>query len=353
MPRTIWKGLISFGLVEIPVGLYPALRPDEISFSLLDKRDVSPVGYKRVNKTTGEEVPKEDIARGYEVERGHFVLLDEEDFRRANVEATRSIDILHFVEGSSIDPRLFDKPYYVAPLRRGSKAYALLRAALERSGKVGVAQVVIRSRQYLAAVLVRDEAIVVEILRYPHELRDMDDLELPEKDLEALGVRSSELKMAERLIAELTEPFEPTKYRDEYRDDLLALIKEKTEEGKMAAVRPPTAEEPVEAVEPVDLMALLRRSIEREGNGARKVRRDAGRHATPPPKDGGRRQETRAKQKSDDGERGATTKPRRGGSRSRGAPKSNGGKETAPSSAGKSAPRDRRRGRKRGARPTK
>ncbi|MFW6369327.1 MAG: Ku protein [Myxococcota bacterium] len=278
MPRTIWKGHISFGLVEIPVGLYPALRPDEISFTLLDKRDVSPVGYRKVNKTTGEEISNAEIAKGYEIEPDRFVLLEDEDFRRANVEATRTIDIMHFVEGGAIDPRLYDKPYYVAPQRRGSKAYALLRAALERSGKVGVAKLVMRSRQYLAAVMVRGPVIVIEILRYAHELRDARELDLPDTDLAALGVRDSELRMAERLIDDLTEDFDPTEYRDEYRADLLSLIHEKAEAGAMAEARPPPPEE-VEVREPVDLMALLEKSLSSEADGERRAQGNGRRKA--------------------------------------------------------------------------
>ena len=270
MARTIWKGNISFGLVEIPVGLYTATKSTEsLSFSLLDKRDHSPIGYRKVNKRTGEEVAKDDIVRAYEVEDDHFVVVTDEDFAAANVEATHTIDIIGFVDREAIDPRYFDKPYYVGPTRRGSKAYALLRETLRRTGKIGIAKVVIRSRQHIGAVIPHDNVLVLEILRYGAELRQPDELELPGEDLASLGVRDAEVRMAEQLVEQLTTEFDPNEYRDEYRDDLLALIHRKAEAGETAAVAQPAPEaEEERGAEVVDIMTLLKRSVERAGGRA-------------------------------------------------------------------------------------
>lgn len=270
MARTIWKGNISFGLVEIPVGLYTATKSSEdLSFSLLDKRDFSPIGYRKVNKRTGEEVAKDDVVRAYEVEDDHYVVVTDEDFAQANVEATHTIDIIGFVERDVIDARFFDKPYYVGPTRRGSKAYALLRETLRRTGKIGLAKVVIRSRQYLGAVIPHDNVLVLEVLRYGHELRQPDELELPGEDLEGLGVREAEVRMAEQLVDQLSTDFRPDEFRDEYRDDLLAMIHRKAESGDMAAVAQPVPEAEEEAGgEVVDIMTLLKRSVARAGGQA-------------------------------------------------------------------------------------
>jgi len=260
MPRTIWKGNLSFGLVEIGVGLYPASRADDVHFSMLDKRDLSPIGYKKVNKRSGEEVAAKDIVRGYEVERDHFVVLTDEDFEAANVKATHTIDIVAFCDAAEIDLRYFDTPYYLAPTQKGSKAYALLRETLRRTKKVGIARVVMRSRQYLAAVLPVDSILVLDVMRYAYEIRDPAELEVPADDLSKLGVRESELKMADMLVDSLTQEFDPSQWRDEYRDDLMALIEKKAEGGTVAVAKGP-GEEP-ETGKVVDLMSLLKKSLE-------------------------------------------------------------------------------------------
>jgi DNA end-binding protein Ku len=266
MPRALWKGSISFGLVNVPVGLYSAeQRDDGVSFSQLDKRTMSPIGYKRYNKSTGEDVPWEEIVRGYEYESGQYVVLDDEDFERANVKATRTVEILDFVDADRIDPVYFDKPYYLAPLN-ASKGYALLRETLRRTGKVGIARVVIRTREYLAAVIARGPMLLLDILRYPYEIRASDDLEVPGEDLEALGVSEKELKMAELLVEQMVEEWEPAKYKDRYRDDLLARIQEKIAAGQTESLAPlPSADEESASAEVVDIMSLLKRSVEQVG----------------------------------------------------------------------------------------
>jgi DNA end-binding protein Ku len=263
MARAIWKGSISFGLVSIPVGLFSAETRDEISFRQLDKKNLSPVGYKKYNKQTGNEVELEDIVKGYEYESDRYVLVSDEDLKRANPEKTQTVDITDFVQLDEIDAEYYDKPYYLAPLKKnGAKAYALLREALKRSGKVGVAKVVIRTREYLSAVVPHGEVLVLEILRYPHEIRGVDDLELPGDDLEKLGVTDREVKMAEMLIEGMTAEFDPSKYHDTYRDDLMALIHQKIESGQTEVLDETPAPEAEEPRGVIDIMALLKKSVE-------------------------------------------------------------------------------------------
>ena len=263
MARAIWKGSISFGLVSIPVGLFSAESRDEISFRQLDKKNLSPVGYKKYNKETGKEVELEDIVKGYEYEDDRYVLISDEDLKRANPEKTQTVDITDFVDLEDIDPEYFDKPYYLAPLKKNAKAYALLREALKRSGKVGIAKVVIRSREYLGAVIPHNEVLVLEILRYPHEIRGVDDLELPGDELEKMGVTDREVKMAEMLIDGMTAEWDPSKYHDSYRDDLMALIHKKIESGQTEVLdESPAPEVDAEPKGVIDIMSLLKKSVE-------------------------------------------------------------------------------------------
>src|SRR6266850_1619669 len=234
MPRGLWKGAISFGLVNVPVELYSAhKRSAELDLTMLDKRDLAPVGYQRVNKASGKEVPWEDVVKGYEYEDGKYVVLSEEDFRRANPEATKTVDIVAFVELAEIAPIYFETPYYLGPGKRGEKAYALLRDAMAKAGKAGIATVVIRTKQYLAALIPRDEALVLNTLRYHKELKKPEDLEIPEK-LKGVKVTSKELEMALRLIEEMADEWQPEKYHDTYHEDLLKSV-EQTHKPKRAA----------------------------------------------------------------------------------------------------------------------
>jgi DNA end-binding protein Ku len=259
MARAIWKGSISFGLVNIPVGLYSAESRDEIHFKMLDRKTLSPIHYKRMAEEGGKEVAWEETVRGYELEKGHYVVLSDEDLKRASPEATQTIDILSFVDLEDISPLYFDKPYYLAPDSKGTKAYTLLRETLRRTGKVGIAKVVIRTRQYLAAVVARGEVITLEILRYAHELRDADELDLPSGKE---GVTPRELQMAERLVEGMVEAWKPEKYKDDYREDLMKLIEERAKAGELEG-----SDEPVPKAKPargqvLDLMALLKESLE-------------------------------------------------------------------------------------------
>jgi DNA end-binding protein Ku len=217
----IWKGHITFGLVSIPVALYPAESRDELDFTLLDKADKSPIGYRKVNKATGKEVPKERITRGFETAKGRYVIVSDEDLRRASPERTQQIAITSFVDPAEVDPRYYDRPYYLEAVSKQEKGYALLRETLRKTGKMAIATVVIHTRQHLAAVIAEEQALVLDLLRYPQELRDPSHLNLP-GNLKALGISEKELKMAERLVEQWSSP--GSSKWDEYRDELTAFI---------------------------------------------------------------------------------------------------------------------------------
>ena len=267
MARAFWKGSISFGLVDIPVTLRPAIETHELSFSLLDRKDFSPVGYKRYNKSTGEEVPWDRIVRGYEYEPDEYVVLSEEELKRANIEATQTIEILEFVGKSEIDAVYFDTPYFIEPQKRGSKSYTLLRAALENSDRVGIARVVLRTRQRLAAVVVRDEVLMLEVLRYPYEVKKPDELDIPATSAKEAGVSQPEIKMAERLIDGMTAKWNPNQYKDEYHDDVMALVRRKVKSGQTHTILEPEKgeEKKKRRSEVVDLMPLLKKSLAEHG----------------------------------------------------------------------------------------
>jgi DNA end-binding protein Ku len=268
MARGLWKGAISFGLVHVPVELHSAQkRSSEIDLTLLDRRDLAPVGYRRVNKSSGAEVPWEEIVKGYEYEDGRYVVLSEEDFRRANPEASRTVEIAAFVELGAIPPQYFDTPYYLVPGKRGEKAYVLLRETLKRAGKAGVATVVIRTRQYLAALLAQDELLVLSTLRYADELNSPAELGGGEA-LKGAKVSSRELDMALRLVEDMSEDWEPGKYHDTYRDDLLKRIEQKVKAGQTEEITEPgeQAQAAAGGADVIDLMALLKKSVARKAD---------------------------------------------------------------------------------------
>jgi DNA end-binding protein Ku len=265
-PRALWNGNLSFGLVHIPVGLYPAEDSDELDFQLVDKRDLAPVGYQTFNKKTGREIDRDQTAKAFELSNGKLVLMNDRDFERANLKATQTLEIVDFVNLEQVDRRYFDRPYYIAPLERGAKPYALLRAALEKSGRAGIARVVIRTREHLAAVYPLGKVIVANLLRWDHELRDPAKLDLPA----ARELSRNELAMALQLIEAMSGEWKPEKYKDEYRRDLLALIRRKAKAVKAGAEvedEEPEAEEPLAEI--VDLMALLEQSVENRGSSRR------------------------------------------------------------------------------------
>lgn len=268
--RAIWKGTIGFGLVQIPVDLVTAEdRSESLSFTMLDQRNMAKVGYERVNKETGEKVPWEEVVKGYELDSGEFVVLNDSDFQRANVEATQTIDIVQFVDAADVDWIYCEKPYFLRPTKKGLKAYALLRDTLRDTGKVGVATVVIRSRQQLALVIPRGEVLVLEIIRYADQIKSEEELELPSTDVSKLNVTKAERDMAEQLVEGMTQPLDLSQFHDSYREDVLRIIHEKAERGEVNVV---TEAEPVEKKpargREIDLMAMLKRSIEQQGSKA-------------------------------------------------------------------------------------
>ena len=274
MPSKLWTGSISFGLVNIPVSLVTAEQRDGLDFTLLDKRDSSPIGYQKISKRTGKPVPGDRIVRGVEQTNGRYVVVSDTDLRRASPERSQRIDILAFVEATAIPPLYFDRPYYLEPARGGERGYALFREALRRSGKLAVASVVVKTRQYLAAVLVHDRVLVLDVVRYASELRDPSKLRLPGTALKALRISDRELKMAERLVDEMTEDWEPEKYHDEYRDELLAFIKKRGRAGQLTSA-PETEEKPAKRkrAEVIDIAELLERSLAGSGEARRHPRR--------------------------------------------------------------------------------
>lgn len=227
MPRAIWKGHVSFGLVNIPVALYPAEKRSELSFHMLDKRNKARIRFKRVNEETGEEVPWNDIVKAYDYGDGKYVEITDEDLKAAAPEKTQTAEILGFVDADQIDYVYYDKPYYLAPAKRGEKGYVLLRETLKRSGKVGIAKVVITSREHLAALVPEGEdAMALVLLRYAEEVRGLDDLEVPAGGLKAQKVSDKEVQMAEKLVEAMSTDFDPAQYRDEYRDKLMEYIEQ-------------------------------------------------------------------------------------------------------------------------------
>ena len=264
MARAIWKGTISFGLVNVPVELYPASQSQTLSFTMLDKRDFSPVGYKRYNKTTGGEVPWNDIVKGYEYEKDQYVVMSDEDFRRANAQQAKSVEISTFVDARSIPPQYFETPYYLVPGERGQKVYALLRETMRETGKVGVGQVVIRTTHHLAAVVPVGPALMMITLRYADEIRPQKEFDFPPESLKSAGVTPKELDLAKRLIDDMAGDWDPNAFEDTYNEDLMARIEAKIQSGETHVLTKPEAEAGEgRSAQVIDLMELLKRSIDK------------------------------------------------------------------------------------------
>ncbi|WER49341.1 Ku protein [Cupriavidus sp. WKF15] len=268
MSRIIWKGAISFGLVNIPVVLRPASRSQSLDLDLLDVRDMAPVGYQRINKSTGKPVDKAHIVKGYQYEKGEYVVLSDEDFRQANVEATQTVDIVSFVPTGEIPPYYFDTPYYLEPDKRGERGYALLLETMRRTGRAALALVVLRNRQHLAAMLVEDDALVLNTLRFADEVLPIPHLKLPKASrAKASGAHAREIGMAVKLVEDMSEAWSPERYRDTYRDDLMARIEEKIETGHTHQLTPAAeeAEAPRQGAKVIDMVALLKKSLDHHG----------------------------------------------------------------------------------------
>src|SRR5689334_13684082 len=290
MAHSLWKGAITFGLVNIPVELFPAEERKGFQFSMLDKRDFSPVGYKRYSKKSGKEVEWSNIVKGYEYDKDQYVVLSDEDFRRANVKASRTIDIRAFVPVSEIPAQYYETPYYLAPADRGEKVYALLRETLRSTGRVAVAQVIIRTAQHLAAVVPSGRALMLITMRYADELRGSTGFELPAESLKSAGVSSKEVDLAKRLVDDMTEHWKPDEFKDTYHEDLMRRIHEKIKAGETKEITKRTAEEGEQprSAQIIDLAALLKQSLDktsakgtarRKPADARRSKTDAGKPA--------------------------------------------------------------------------
>jgi DNA end-binding protein Ku len=273
MARPIWNGTISFGLLNVPVQLHSGERSVDLHFRMLDSRDNSPVRYERVNSDTGEEVPWKEIVKGFEYSKGSYVVIDEEDIRKAAPASTETVEIEAFCNRDEIDPMYFEKPYYLVPGKKAEKGYVLLREVLAKTGKVGIARVVIRTRQYLAALSPRGDALMLDLMRFPQEIVKADEFELPKGNSKSYRVTPAELGMATQLIEAMTKKWSAEDYQDEFRAKLRKIIDEQIARQKGKKVREKTEEAaPAEATtNVVDFMELLKRSLDKDGKRGRAV----------------------------------------------------------------------------------
>ena len=271
MSRPVWKGHISFGLVNVPVVLNAAERRNgDLSFRLIDSRNSARVRYERINEETGEEVPWDKIVKGYEFEDGNYVLLSEEELEHASPEMTRTIEIEQFVDLADIDIRYFDRPYVLVPGNNAEKGYVLLREAIRGAGKAGIARVVIRARQYLAALIAEGDALVLELLRFRQELVDLGEYNLPTQDLRKYGVAKKEIDLATQLIDGMTVRWDASKFHDEYRDALLKLVQKKIKSGQTEAIEE-VEEDEAPVRQTINFMDVLKRSVAQSDKSRRKT----------------------------------------------------------------------------------
>lgn len=266
MARPVWTGHITFGLVNVPVVLYSAERRADLNLRLIDSRNDARVRYERVNDETGEEVPWNKIVKGYEYSGESLVLLSDEELERASPELTKTIDVAQFVSAADIDPIYYDKPYYLLPGKGGTKGYVLLRDALEKAEKVGLASVVIRTRQYVAALRPFKEGMLLQLMRYEQELRDLADFELPTAQLSKIKASKQERDMAAQLIDGMTDRFDPEQYHDEYHDAVMKMIHDKIESGDMEARDLPDEETPDEEKTTINFLEVLKQSLEKKSS---------------------------------------------------------------------------------------
>jgi DNA end-binding protein Ku len=274
MARAIWKGAISFGLVHIPVALVSATSSQGVDFDWLDKRSMEPVGYKRINKVTGKEMTKENIVKGVQHEKGRYVVLSEEEIRAAHPKSTQTIEIFGFVDAQQIPLQNIETPYYLAPDKRGEKVYALLRETLTQTKKVALANVVLHTRQHLAAVMPLESAMVLVLLRWPAEVRGLDTLELTEAVTD-VKLNKAELSMAKRLVEDMSADWTPEDYRDTFQDQIMNLVETKAREGKIEDVETDTGEDERKSADVIDLTELLKRSLAGKGSVSRKASKPA------------------------------------------------------------------------------
>ncbi|WP_233583063.1 Ku protein [Candidimonas sp. SYP-B2681] len=260
--RALWKGAISFGLVHIPIALHSATADQGLDFDWLDKRSMDPVGYKRINKKTGKEIAKEDIVKGIEYEDGQYVVLSPEEIQAAYPKTTQTVEIEAFVPLSDIPFIYLERPYYISPINRGSKVYALLREVLRKTRKVGIAKVVIQTKQHLAVLMPCGPALILNLLRWGDEIRSWDELNLPAEGAKAAGLTEKELAMGEQLVKDMSAKWKPEAFTDSFKDQILQLVKEKIEAGETESVSQPEAEESETAGAKIyDLTEMLQRSL--------------------------------------------------------------------------------------------
>jgi len=262
MPRPIWKGHIGFGLVNIPVTLFSAEVKTDLDFNMLDSRDKARIRFQRVNDITGEEVPWDQIVKGYEFEEGKYVILEDEDFKKARPEASEMVEVTSFVKRDAIEDIFFDKPYILVPRAKGEKSYVLMRDTLKAQGLVGIATVVIRTREYLSALLPKGDTLYLILMRFAEELRDPDEFEIPHKSDKEYEITEKEKKLAKQLVDAMTEEWDPSAHHDEYREALLKWINKRVKAGELESS--PSAGEregKVETTEPIDISELLQRSV--------------------------------------------------------------------------------------------
>lgn len=259
--RTLWKGAITFGLVHIPIALYSATAESDLNFDWLDKRSMDPVGYKRINKKTGREIDRGNIVKGIEYGDGQYVVLSAEEIASAYPKTTQTIEIETFVDADDVPFVYLEKPYYVAPAGKGDKVYALLREALKDTGKVGIARVVIQTKQHLAVLIPCGPALVLNLLRWGGEIRSWEDLKLPPATAKAAGLKDSELKMAKQLIADMSDDWHADQFRDSFRDEIMKLVETKAKAGETEAVTKLEEAPASTGAEVIDLTELLKRSL--------------------------------------------------------------------------------------------
>jgi DNA end-binding protein Ku len=261
MSRVMWKGAISFGLLHAPVSIYPATRQDEIDFDWLKRGTLQAVGYKRVVKDTGKEVDKDDIVKAVKYS-DEYVVLSDEEIKSANVKSTHTIDIVSFTDAADVNFLFFETPYYLAPTKGGEKVYALLREALLKAKKIGVALVVLHNKQHLAALIPTREALVLNTLRWATEVRSADDLDLPPPGLKGAAIKPKEVEMATQLIESMSDEWDPTQFKDTFRDDIMALVKKKFDDGQAHEISEVKVEAPELEAEETDLTELLKQSLQ-------------------------------------------------------------------------------------------
>jgi DNA end-binding protein Ku len=268
MARPVWNGVISFGLLNVPVQLYTASHSVDMHFRMLDGRTRKPIRYERVNAETGEEVPWKQVVKAYEYSKGNYVVVKEDELRKIAPEATESVDIESFVDQASIDPMYFEKPYYLVPPKKSEKGYVLLREALKRTGKVGIARVVIRTRQYLAMMFPHEDALVLNLLRFPQEIVAAKEFHFPSGALAKYRITAAELKMAEDLLKSMSGDWKPAQYKDEFRDKLRKLLQKRVDKahGTLSISEKDTEETgDAKSTNVVDFMALLKKSLASKG----------------------------------------------------------------------------------------